>query len=438
MTISLSALAAIMLAVFIILIFLDVPIYICMMACGVAGCAIVLKDFNSASSFLSNAFIDTFTSYTISVAPMFMLMGEIASESGIGGNMFTSCKKMFGRIPGSLASAAQVACALFGAVCGSAVATSGLMSRVAIPEMQKNGYKDELAAGTIGSGASLSTLIPPSLPLITYGASIQCSIGQLFMGGIFVGVTLMLLFIITIQIWCAVDKNAAPKGEKYSIKEKLIALRQGNIIEVIVVFGLSFVGMFTGWFTPTEAGVIGTLLMLVVVIVNKRFSFKMLAKATLNALMLGGMMYCLLAGTNVFGKFFTLTGVSTLVGNWVTSMNLSGFGFVMILTVIFLICGCFMDAMAVVLVTAPLFLPILRSFGYSEIWYGCYAVMVTGLGAITPPVGMGAYVISGITDIKLETCFKGCWPFILAFAAMAILMAVFPGIAMWLPSMLYG
>lgn len=436
--ISLTALAGIMLVVFLILIFLGVPIYVCMMACGVAGCAIVLQDFTAASTFLSSAFIDTFTSYTISVAPMFILMGELASESGIGGNMFMSCKKLLGRIPGSLASAAQVACALFGAVCGSAVATSGLMSRVAIPEMQKNGYKDELAAGTIGSGASLSTLIPPSLPLITYGASVQCSIGQLFMGGIFVGITLMLLFIVIIQIWCAFDKTAAPKGEKYTMKQKLIALKQGNIIEVVVVFGISFIGMFTGWFTPTEAGVVGTLLMLVVVIFNKSFSFKMLAKASLNALMLGGMMYCLLAGTNVFGKFFTLTGVSTIVGNWVASMNLSGFTFVMILTVIFLICGCFMDAMAVVLVTAPLFLPILISFGYSEIWYGCYAVMVTGLGAITPPVGMGAYVISGITNIKLETCFKGCWPFIIAFLVMAILMAVFPGLAMWLPNMLYS
>ncbi len=435
--ISLSTLAVIMLVAFLVLIFLGVPIYVCMMACGVAGCAIVFQDFTAASSFLSDAFINTFTSYTISVAPMFMLMGEIASESGIGGNMFTSTRKLLGRIPGSLASSVQVACAAFGAICGSAVATSGLMSRVAIPEMQKNGYKDELAAGSVGAGATLSTLIPPSLPLITFGAAVQCSIGQLFMGGIFVGISLMLMFVITVQIWCAIDKNVAPKGEKYTIKQKLIALKQGNIIEVILVFGFSFIGMFTGWFTPTEAGVVGTILMLLVVIFNKRFSFKMLAKATMNALMLGGMMYCLLAGTNVFGKFFTLTGVSGLIGNWVTAMNLSGLSFVLILTIIFMVCGFFMDAMAVVLVTAPIFLPILETFGYSPIWYGCYAVMVTGLGAITPPVGMGAYVISGITKIKLETCFKGCWPFIIPFVLMAILMAVVPEVAMWLPSLLY-
>ena len=435
--ISMTTLSIIMLVAFLVLIFLGVPIYICMMACGVVGCAIVLQDFEASASFLSSAFMSTFTSYTVSVAPMFMLMGEIASESGLGGNMFTSCRKILGRIPASLASSVQVACAVFGAVCGSAVATSGLMSRVAIPEMQKHGYKDELSAGSVGAGASLSTLIPPSLPLITYGASVQCSIGQLFMGGIFTGITLMLIFILIIQIWYIVDKKVAPKGEKYSFKAKLKALREGNIIDVIVVFGISFLGMFTGWFTPTEAGCIGTLLMLIVVIINKKFSFKMMATAAVNALMLGGMMYCLLAGTNVFGKFFTLTGMSGMISDWVTAMDLSGFAFIAILTVIFTIAGCFMDAMAVVLVTAPLFLPILNQFGYNEIWYGCYAVMITGLGAITPPVGMGAYVISGITKIDLQTCFKGCAPFILAFLLMAVVMTVFPEVAMWLPNMLY-
>lgn len=433
-----AALAGILLAAFLILIFLGVPIYVCMMACGVVGCTVSLGSFGSACTFLSDAFINTFTSYTISVAPMFMLMGEIASESGIGGNLFKSCKVLFGRVNGALASAVQVACAVFGAICGSAVATSGLMTRVAIPEMQKNEYKDTLSSGAVGAGASLSTLIPPSLPLITYGASVQCSIGQLFMGGIFAGIALMLLFIITIQIWCLVDPSAGPRGEKSTVRQKLRALKEGNIIEVVVVFAISFIGMFTGWFTPTEAGVVGTILMLLVVIFNRRFSFKMLINAAINSLMLAGMMYCLLAGTNVFGKFFTLTGISGMIGSWVTAMNLSGFGFVMILTVIFLICGCFMDAMAVVLVTAPLFLPVLRSFGYNDVWYGVYAVMVTGLGAITPPVGMSAYIISGITDIKLETCFKGCAPFILAFIAMAILMAVFPEVAMWLPNRLFG
>ena len=435
---STTALAIIFLVLFLVLIFLGVPIYICMMVCGLAGCAIMLNSFSAATSFLSDAFINTFTSYTVSVAPMFMLMGEIASESGIGGNLFQSFKVLLGRVPGGMASAVQVSCAVFGAICGSAVATSGLMCRVAIPEMKKHGYSDELSAGAVGAGATLSTLIPPSLPLITYGAAVQTSIGQLFMGGIFTGIVLMLTFIVAIQIWVRINPSSAPRGEKTTFKQKMKALKDGYCIEVVAVFAVSFVGMFTGWFTPTEAGVVGIVLMLIVVIIHRRFSIKMLGNAILNSLMLAGMMYCLLAGTNVFGKFFALSGLSGKIGNWVTAMNLSGFAFVMILTVIFMILGCFMDAMAGVLVTAPLFLPILQSFGYSPIWYGCYAVMVTGLGAITPPVGMGCYVTSGITGIPLEKCFKGCIPFIFPYIVVAILMAIFPGIAMWLPGMLYN
>ncbi|MBR2529580.1 MAG: TRAP transporter large permease subunit [Lachnospiraceae bacterium] len=252
-----GAIAGIFLAVFLILIFLGVPIYICMMSCGLVGCAILLKSFSAASSFLSDAFINTFTSYTVSVAPMFMLMGEIASESGIGANLFKSFKVVLGRIPGGMGSAVQISCAVFGAICGSAVATSGLMCRVAIPEMKKHGYSDELSSGAVGAGATLSTLIPPSLPLITYGASVQASIGQLFMGGIFTGIVLMLTFILIIQIWVRINPSAAPRGEKTTFKEKMKALKDGYVIEVVLVFAASFIGMFTGWFTPTEAGVVG-------------------------------------------------------------------------------------------------------------------------------------------------------------------------------------
>lgn len=427
-----------MLALFFVLIFIGVPIYVCMMSCGLIGSAIIMHNFAGALTFLSDAFVSTFTGYTFAVAPMFIFMGEIASESGIGTNLFNAFKIILGRIPGALASAVQVACAIFGAICGSAVATSGLMRRVACPEMKRANYSDELSAGAVGGGATLSTLIPPSMPLITYGAATQTSIGQLFFGGIFTGIVLMLLFIAVVQIWCVIQPSAGPRGAKTTAKEKLKALKEGNIIEVVVVFGFSMAGMFTGWFTPTEAGAIGAVLMLLVVIINRRFSFKMLGKAVLNSLMMGGMMYCLLAGTAVFGKLFTLAQLSTTIGHAVAALHLNGFTLVMVLTIIFAIAGCFMDAMAAVLITAPLFLPVLNAFGYSSVWYGCYAVMITGLGAITPPVGMGCYIITGITGIPLQKCFKGAAPFIIAFLVMAILMAVFPEIAMWLPNHLVG
>ncbi len=433
-----TAISVLALTLFLLFIFLGVPIYVCMMGCGLIGCLAITHNFGAVSTFLSDAFIKTFTTYTVSVAPMFMLMGEIASESGIGSNLFQSIKTILGRLPGALASAVQVACALFGAICGAAVATCGLMGRVACPEMKKAGYSDELNTGAVCAGASLATLIPPSLPLITYGSSVQESIGKLFFGGVFVGIVLMLCFILVVQIWCIFKPEAAPRGEKTTVKEKLIAIKEGNIVEVVVVFGFSMLGMFTGWFTPTEAGAVGTILMLIVVIVNRRFSFKMLGRALMNTLMMAGMLYCLLAGTNIFGKFFTMARLSDTIGAYVASLHVSKYFIVTVITVIFLILGCFMDAMAAVLVTAPILLPILQGFGYNAVWYGVYAVLVTGMGALTPPVGMACYITSGITKVPLQKTFSGSTPFLIAFLMVAALMAIFPQLAMWLPNLVFN
>jgi tripartite ATP-independent transporter DctM subunit len=426
----------IVIVIFIGLVLIGVPVCVSMLLCGCAGCFFFLPT-SAALTFLGSSFVNTFSSYTISVAPMFMLMGEIASESGVGGNLFSSFQRILGRVRGGLASAVQVACALFGAICGSSPATVALMSRVAYPEMKKHHYSDELAAGSIGSGSSLATLIPPSLILISYGVVAEESIGKLFLGGIFVGIILMLLFIIVIQIWCAINPKLAPRGEPTSFKEKLKALREGSIIDIVLIFGFSMIGMFVGWFTPTESGAVGSALMLLDTIITKRFSFKMLSNAIKNSLVMCGMIYCLIVGATVLGKFFTLAQLSTLLGNIVTSLNVSGFVVVAVITFIFLIIGCFMDVMSIALIVTPLFLPILKQFGYDAVWFGVYVVIVTGLAAITPPVGMSCYIVSGITNVELQKTFKGSLPFIIAFVVMALIMALFPAVATWLPSIAF-
>ncbi len=431
-TIGIMALVA-----FLIMIMMGVPVCASMMLAGVVGCMLILPKPTAALTFLSSAFVNTFTSYTISVAPMFMLMGEIASESGIGSNLFRSCKVIFGRIPGALASAVQVACAVFGAICGSAPATAALMSRVAYPEMKKANYKDEISTACIGAGASLATLIPPSLVLITFGVAAEESIGQLFMGGILVGVILTILFVITVQIWCAIDPKCAPGGAPTSMKEKLHAVREGCFIEIVAVFGISMAGMFAGWFTPTEAGAVGVFLMLIVTIVTRRFSFKMLLKALEHTIVMSGMLYCLMTGAQVFGKLFTLARVADLLQGFVMGLHIPGFLVVMVIGTIFLIVGCFMETLPVVLVTLPIFLPILESYGYSGIWYGVFNVLVAGLGAITPPVGMSCYIVSGITGAPLEKAFKGAFPFVIPFMVMILIMAIFPETVTWLPSLLF-
>jgi tripartite ATP-independent transporter DctM subunit len=226
----------IVLAVFLVLLLIGLPVSVTMMVCGVFGSMFLLRTPTSAFTFLTTAVVSTFTSYSTCVAPMFILMGELASETGLGSNMFDALQKIMGRRKGGLASAVQVVCAIFGAICGSASATSAMMCRVAYPQMKKYNYSDGLSTGCIASGASLATLIPPSVLLITYGIAVEESIGKLFIGGILTGIVLMILFIITIQIWCVIQPDIAPAGEKSTLKEKFRAVREGSFIEIGLVF----------------------------------------------------------------------------------------------------------------------------------------------------------------------------------------------------------
>ena len=426
--------AIITMCVFLSMLLLGVPICVSMLFCGVVGCFFFFPTPVSALAFLSSTFVDKFTSYTISVAPMFMLMGEIASESGIGKNLFGAFQKILGRVPGGLACAVEGACTIFGAICGSAPATTALMSRAAYPEMKRHGYSDDISTGCISAGSSLAVLIPPSLILISYGVAAEVSIGKLFLGGIFVGLILMILFVAIILIWCSVKPGIAPSGERTTTKEKLKAIKDGSIIDVLAIFGFSMTGMFAGWFTATEAGAIGSILMLIDTIITKRFSLKMLTNALKNSLVMSGMIYCMITGATVLGKLFTLAQVPTMLGNFVTSLNMPGFVVVAVITLIFLVLGCFVDVMSIVLIVTPLFLPVLGTFGYDGIWFGVYCVVVSSLGAITPPVGTACYLCSGICDVEVQKTFKGALPFVLAFLIMVIVMAVFPQVVSYLPN----
>ena len=313
-----------------------------------------------------------------------------------------------------------------------------MMCRIAYPEMKKHQYKDELACGCISSGSCLATLIPPSALLINYGLAVEESIGKLFVGGIITGCVLMLLFIITVQIWSAFDKTISPPVEKTAFKEKLKAIKRGSFIEIIIVFGISLGGMFAGWFTPTESGAVGVALMLIVTVLFKRFNWKMLLRACKGTLVSSGMMYLMLAGASVFGKFFTLTRIPVTLGNLVASMNVPALVIILVITLIYLVLGCFIDALPLMLLTSPIFLPVVIGLGYDAVWFGCYVVVIMGLAAVTPPVGISCYLVSGFTDVSLQKVFKGCIPFLIAFVAMGLLMGIFPAIATWLPNLVFG
>lgn len=422
---------------FLIVIFKGVPVTISMMACGVIGSMFLLRSPMSAFSLLSGSVFGSFASYTLSVAPMFILMGELATESNIGRDLFDCFQKLTGHRKGGLASASQVVCAIFGAISGSTTATGAMMSRVAYPQMKRYKYDDMLSTGCIASGSCLDGLIPPSLHLITYGIAAEASIGRLLVGGITTGIVLMVLFIITIRIWCLVKPSIAPEAEKKAtVKERLIAIKKGGFLEVVLIFGLAMGGMFAGWFTPTEAGAVGAAGMLIVAIAFKRFNFNVLLKSLKNTMIMSGMIYALLAGANCFGKFFTLTRIPDSLSLLVANLNIGPVAVIMLLSVIYLILGCFIDGIALILITTPIFLPVAVASGFDPVWFGLYIIVMISLGAVTPPVGMSCYVVSGTTGVSLNTVFKGSVPFLLSYLVMALLMALIPGIATWLPSLL--
>ena len=425
------------LVAFIVLVFLGIPITVSMAIAGVGGCMFLLKTPQSAFDMLSSSIFGSFTSYTTSVAPMFILMGELASETGIGNDLFDCFQVLTGHQKAGLAKATTVVCAIFGAICGSTAATSGMMSRVAHPQMMSYKYAPELSVGTIASSACLATLIPPSLHLITYGIAAESSIGALLIAGCSVGIVLMILFLITIMVITTANPSLAPdKAPRASIKEMWKAIRHGGFIEVILVFGLSMGGMFAGWFTPTEAGSVGFAGMFIVALLFKRFTFKALFKALKNTMTMTGMIYCMIAAARSVGSMFTYSRIPTVLANWVAGFDVPRTVIILLLTVIYFVLGCLIDGVAIILLTVPVFLPVIKSLGYSEVWFGTYIVVICGLGAVTPPVGSACFVVSGTSGVDLATTFKGCIPFWIAYVVCAILLAFIPGLATWLPGLM--
>ncbi len=425
------------LAVFLTMLFLGVPVSISMMSCGFVGAAFLLRTPTSAFNLVADNVLSTFISYTISVAPMFMFMGDLATETGIGKDLYYSFEKLFGHLRGGLACATQVVCAVFGAICGSQAATGAMMSRVAYPQMKQYHYDDALSTGCIASGSCLAILIPPSLALINYGIIAETSITRLLMGGLSTGIVLMILFIITIMIWCRLRPEIAPVSPKVSAKEKWQAVRKGGFIEIIIVFAVAMGGMFAGFFTPTEAGAVGVAGMFLISLLFGRLSFGALCRALNNTLVMTGMIYCILAGAACFSKFFTLTKIPAALGSFVAGLNIPSVLVIVVITLMYLVLGCFIDAVPLMVLTTPIFLPVVSVLGYDSVWFGCYLVVLSGLGSVTPPVGMSCYIVSGACkEVPLQCVFKGSLPFVVAYLVMGLLMALVPGIATWLPNAL--
>ena len=412
------------------------PIAFAMALVGLAGFA-YLTNFSAAFSMISTELFQTFSSYTLSVIPMFVWMGFLAFHSGIGERLYNFAYKLTGHLPGGLAISTQATCALFGAVCGSNTATAATIGAIAFPEMKKYKYADSLSTASVAAGGALGVLIPPSVIFIIYGIATEQSVGKLFLAGIIPGLMLMGFYMATIYIIASRNPEIAPAGPKSSWRQRLSALR-GGLLEVMIIFSISLGGLFGGWFTPTEAGAVGAVGVLAVTLLQGRLSWDALKKSLLDTTRTSAMIMLLVAGAIIFGRFIALSRIPFELASWAGSLNLPPFAVIVIILLVYLVLGCFIDALALILLTIPIFYPVaVNVLGYDPIWFGVIIVMVVAMGVITPPVGMNVYIVKGIArDVPLEEIFKGIWPFLAAIIICLALLITFPQLATFLPSLM--
>ena len=423
---------------FLLLMALRVPIALAMAIVGVGGIACLTSP-TAARHIMASEIYATFSSYSLSVIPMFTWMGFLAYYSGIGTKLYRLAYMVLGHLPGGLAVATQAACGMFGAVCGSNTATAATIGAIALPEMRKYNYDDSLSTASVAAGGALGVLIPPSVIFIVYGIATEQSIGRLFLAGILPGILLMALYMLTIYLWTARRPELGPPGQRAPWRERLAALR-GGVLEVMIIFAISLGGLITGWFTPTEAGAVGAAGVLLVSLVQQRLSWEGFLKSLADTTRTSAMIMLLVAGAIVFGRFIALSRLPFAMAGWAGSLALPPFLIILLILLIYLILGFFIDALALILLTIPIFYPVVvEILGYDPIWFGVIIVLVVAMGVITPPVGMNVYIIKGVAkDIPLETIFKGIWPFLAALAVCFLLLIAFPQIATFLPSLLMG
>jgi tripartite ATP-independent transporter DctM subunit len=426
--------------VLMVLMFLTrMPVSYVMALMGLLGFGVVVS-FQGGLNLLAKDLYAVFSSYDLTTIPMFILMGQLAFNSGISRRLYDTAYKYLGSTRGGLAIATVSACTAFGAVCGSSPATAATMATVGLPEMRRFKYADELAAGAVASGGGLGMIMPPSVVLLVYGVLTEQSIGKLFVAGIIPAFVVTILFCITVLVWCTLSPEKGPRGEHFTWRERLLSLR--DLIETLAVFLLVMSGLFFGWFTPTEAAGVGVFGVLAASLIRRQLSWKRFVSSLYETLRTSCMVMMLIGGAIVFGKFLAVTRIPFNIAGWIDGLNMAPVVILGLVVLVYFIGGCFMDSLALVMLTVPIFYPLITGLGYDPIWFGVVIVMVTEMGVITPPVGINVYVVYGVAltlkqNVALESIFKGILPFLLAVVVGILLITLFPQLVLYLPDLMY-
>ncbi len=431
---SVTTIGIIGIAILVIFLFSNMPVGFVMAFLGFLGFGYVIGIDPALSLLASDAF-DVFSNYGLTVIPLFVFMGQIAFHAGISRRLYESAYVLVGHRKGGLAMATVAACAGFSAISGSTNATAATMASVTLPEMKRYKYDMSLATGTVAAAGSLGILIPPSVIFIVYGILTEQSIGKLFAAGIFPGILLSILFLVTIYLRVLKNPSLAPPGPKTRLREKFKSF--AGVFETLLIFGMVMGGIFFGIFTPTEAAATGAFLTIMLAVVRRQLTWKGFIQSLADTTRISCMVMVIVTGAVIFGHFMAVTRLPYDLADWVGSLPLPSWAIMGVIILVYLFGGCFMDALAMIMLTIPIFFPVSQALGYDPIWFGVVIVLITEMGVITPPVGVNVYVVYGVAkDVPLEEIFKGVFPMLLALLLCNLILLFFPQIALFLPSLM--
>jgi tripartite ATP-independent transporter DctM subunit len=409
-----------------------VPVAVALAAVGVLGYAAV-DGWHSALVMFGTVPFELASAYSLSVVPLFILMGVVASRANMSQELFNAANAVFSGFRGALASATIGASAAFASICGSSMATAATMSRVAIPEMKRYGYNLGIAAGAVASGGTLGILIPPSVILVIYALAAEQSVARLFAAALIPGLLLAALHVVVIVVIARLRPDWMPSAPSMPVRERLRAAL--GMWKLLVLFFLAVFGIYLGWFSPTEAAAVAVAAAIAIAFLSGQMSWRGLRGALLETVYTSAMIFFIVIGAFIFSRFIVLTRLPTELVSWVESLGLPGTAVLAAMVILYLVLGCFLESVSMILITVPVVLPLVTSLGYSGVWFGIFVTVLAEAGLITPPVGLNVFVIrSQIPELPLGTIFRGAMNFLAADAVLLVLLIAFPPIALWLPA----
>jgi tripartite ATP-independent transporter DctM subunit len=412
-----------------------IELAIAMVVIGFLGFA-YLVSWEAALNLLAKDFFDVFNTYGFTVVPLFVLMGQVAFNSGIAKRLFDASNKFIGHIPGGLAIATVAGATAFKSICGSSAATAATFAAVAVPEMDRYGYDRKLSTGIVASVGTLGILLPPSVLLIIFGIITDQSIGRLFLAGVFPGLIIAALFVCVIYGWCKLYPSAGPKSIRSSWGERLRCIPE--VALVVLIFLLIIFGILKGFFTPTEAGSVGTILVLILVFAKKDLSLKGYFRSVAESARTACMVLLLITGSTVLGHLIAVTKIPMIAAEWIVTLPLHHALIIIIIAFIYLLGGSFIDDAAFLILATPIFFPAVVKLGYDPLWFGMMIAVTVMIGVVIPPVAICVFVVKQITKAPMSVIYRGVYPFLISLVVGGILLFIFPQLATWLPQVAMG